>query len=228
MTSTMSAARAARLISRAITSGSSGCTSLTRGRAPVSPAREASRTELLSVTSPGPSADPTGRISSPVGMIAATGRRATVSVACPAAAAVARSAGRRRWPAGMSSSPAGKSSPAARTFRPGGAGPVIWTLPSAWSRTRSRSTTVSMPTGTGLPVSTQVNEAAASCHTPAAPAGPAVIAMPSIAAQAKRGAAQRARTGAAATRSCPSRVGTSSTAGTPRQPAATHASIHCE
>src|SRR5438067_1505809 len=57
MTSTMSAASAACRISLAIASGSSGCTSLMWGRAPISPAREASKRELLSVTSPGPSAD---------------------------------------------------------------------------------------------------------------------------------------------------------------------------
>ena len=226
MTSTRSAASAARRISAVIASGSSGCTSLTRGRAPASPARAASRRELLSVTSPGPSADPTGRISSPVGMIATTGRRATSSVSCPAAAAPARSAGRRRWPAGMSSSPAGKSSPMARTFSPRGAGPVIWALPSASNWTRSRSTTVSMPAGIGSPVSTQVNDVAASCHTPTA-AGTALIAMPSIAAQAKRGAGQRARTGATVTRPSPSRTATCSAAGVPRQPAPVHASIHC-
>src|SRR5215469_80569 len=42
--------------------------------------------ELLSVISPGLSTDLTGWISSPVGRIAAMGRRATFRVVCPAAA----------------------------------------------------------------------------------------------------------------------------------------------
>jgi hypothetical protein len=127
----------------------------------------------------------------------------------------------------MSSWPAGKSSPEARTFSPRGAGPVIWALPSAPNRTRSRWTTVSMPAGIRLPVSTHANSAAVNCQTPAASAGAALIAMPSIAAQAKRGAGQRARTGAAVTLPRPSRTGTSSAAGASFQPAAAQASIHC-
>ncbi len=231
MTSTTSAASAARRTSAVIASGSSGWTSLTSGRAPVSPARRASQRELLSTTSPGRRADPIGLISSPVGMIAATGLRAVSSVTCPAAAAAARSAGRSRWPAGISSRPAEMSSPLARTCRPRGAGPVIQALPSAPGWTRSRSTTVSVPAGIGSPVSTQANADAASRHRPTAWSGEeadaARIAMPSMAAQAERGAAQRAWTGATVTRPSPSPTGTCSAAGTPRQPAAAHASIHC-
>jgi hypothetical protein len=109
---------------------------------------------------------------------------------------------------------------------------VIQALPSAPYWTRSRSTTVSVPAGIGSPVSTQANEEAASRHRPAASAGeavgPALIAMPSIAAQAERGAGQRARTGAAVTLPSPSQTGTCSAVGTPRHPAFVHAPIHCE
>ena len=55
-----------------------------------------------------------------------------------------------------------------------------------------------------------------------------LIAIPSIAAQSARGTGQRARTGATVTRPSPSCTGTSCGAGAPRQPAAAHASIHCE
>ena len=103
--------------------------------------------ELVSVMSPRRSAAPTGRISSPVGMIATTGRRATATVACPPAAAAARSPGRSRRPAGTSSSPAAKSSPAARTFLPRAAATVappsagraaMSTPPSSCGSSRSR------------------------------------------------------------------------------------------
>jgi hypothetical protein len=126
----------------------------------------------------------------------------------------------------MSSSPAAKSSPLVRTFIPGGAGLVIWALPSSANLTRSCCTTVSVPSGIRSPVSTQVKEVAASCHTPAA-RGPALTAMPSIAARAERGAGQRAWTGTAVTLASPSRSGTCSAAGVPGQPAAAQASIHC-
>ena len=143
ITSTRSASAADRLISAASASGSSGCTALTAGRAPACRHRAASMSELVSVKSPGRSAAPTGLISSPVGMIATAGRRATASVACPPAAAAARSAGRSRRPAGTRSSPAAKSSAAARTFLPRGARspparPVTRTPPSSRGTTRSR------------------------------------------------------------------------------------------
>ena len=228
MTSTMSAASAARRISAAIASGSSGCTSLTTGQAPASVAWEASRRELLSVTSPGPSADPTGRISIPGrddrddrppgdfqrGM---PGRGGSSQIG-PAQTVTCRDeqlAGREVLATGAH-------------VPPRGAGPVIWALPSLPNRTRSCSTTVSVPAGIRLPVSTQANEVAASCHAPVSSTGPALIAMPSIAARADRGAGQRAWTGAAVTRPSPSRSGTCSTAAVPGQPAAVHISIHRE
>ena len=90
-----------------------------------------------------------------------------------------------------------------------------------------------MPSGSGSPVSAQANAEAASRHRPAVSAEPlasvepALIAMPSIAAQADRGEGQRARTGAAVTRPSEPETGTGSAAGAPRHPAAAHASIHC-
>jgi hypothetical protein len=87
-----------------------------------------------------------------------------------------------------------------------------------------------MPSGSGSPVSTQANAEAASRHTPAVSAEPAVsaalIAIPSIAAQADRGEGQRARTGAAVTRPSAAETGTGSVAVGTRHPAAVHASIH--
>lgn len=226
MTSTTSAASATRRISLAIAPGSSGCTSLTRGRAPVCATREASRRELLSVISPGPSADPTGRISSPVGMIAVTGCRVTFSVACPAVAAAARPAARSRWPAG-SSWLAGKSSPPARTFSPrrraGDLGAAVGAEldPLAFHHRVQACRHQIAGIDPGERRGGQLPDAGGT-------GGPALIAMPSIAAQAERGEGQRARTATAVTRPSPSRTGTSSAAGRPRQPAAAHASIHCE
>ena len=233
MTSTTSATRAARRTSAAIAAGSSGCTSLMRGQAPICSAREASMRELLSVTSPGPSAEPIGWISSPVGMIAATGRRAISSVTCPVAAAAARSAVAGDGLPGAATGRPGSPRPLARTFNPGPAPvPAIRALPSEPSWTRSRSTTVSMPAGTGSPVSTQANEDAASRHRLAASAGRpadgrAFIAMPSIAAQAAPGDGRRARTGAAVTLPSASRIGTCSATGSPSHPTFVHASVHC-
>ncbi len=117
---------------------------------------------------------PTGLISSPVGMIATTGRRATVTVTCPPAAAAARSPGRSRRPAGTRGCPAPKSSPAVRTFRPRAAWPVrcpspgpppaavMTTLPSACGSRRSRTITVSALAGIGSPVSIHSNKPAGS------------------------------------------------------------------
>jgi hypothetical protein len=229
-TSTRLAASAAARTDAAILSASSGCTSLASTRAPARAARAASMIELLSTMSPRRSGVPTGRISSPVGMIATVGWRAVHSVAWPAVAAAARSAGRSRRPAGMSSSPAGKSSPHARTFRPRGAGPVITAAPSARIVTRSRSTTVSMPSGIGSPVSTQVKAVGGSVHDATAalgtPGSPAAIAMPSIAAQSHRGDGQRASTSSAVTRPSAAATGTRSDAGPPRHPAAEQAAVH--
>jgi len=230
MTRTRSAASPASHVAAARTSGSSGCTSVTTGMAPHCTVRAASIREFVSVNSPGPSTEPTGRISSPVGMMATMGCRATGSAAWPPAAAALRSAGVSRRPAAMSSSPAWKSSPLARTWRPRVTGPATRALPSGRSATRSRSTTVSVPAGMGSPVSIEVNAAADSTCWPASDAAPgteaAATAMPSIAAQAKRGAAQRARAAAAATRPSASRTGTCSTTGSPCQPAAVHAATH--
>ena len=89
--------------------------------------------EFVSMMSPKRGTVPTGRISSPVGMIATTGRRATATAACPPAATAARSPGRSRRPAGTRTSPAAKSSPAVRTFRPraGVSRPVAAARPGA-------------------------------------------------------------------------------------------------
>ena len=61
----------------------------------------ASISEFVSISSPGASSEPTGRISSPVGRIATTGgRRTTISIA-PAAAAAATSTARSRCAGGQ-------------------------------------------------------------------------------------------------------------------------------
>ena len=140
----------------------------------------------------GRSAAPTGLISSPVGMIATAGRRATASVACPPAAAAARSPGRSRRPAGTRSSPAAKSSPgrtdvpAARRQVAAGPRPRRWTLPSSCGSSRSRIITVSVPAGIGSPVSIHSNVPAASRTAPPRRASPAAAraaaAPPAVAA----------------------------------------------
>ena len=224
MTSTRSAPRAARLISAARASGSSDCTSLTTAAAPSSRHRAASISELVSMMSPRRSAAPTVRISSPVGMIATTGRLYTATDAWPPAAAAARSPGRSRRPARTSTSPAPKSSPARRTCLPRTTPvlPVMMTLPSACGSSHSRSTTVSAPSGMGSPVSIHSNAPggsrtgsparapAPSASPPAVPAPTAAarVAMPSIAEQSDRGDGHRARTGEAVTRPNASATGT--------------------
>ena len=82
---------------------------------PSSAACAASIIELVSAISPGASSVPTGRISSPVGMITTRGLRRTTSSTTPAAAQAAMSTGRSRWPSGSSSSVALMSSPIERT-----------------------------------------------------------------------------------------------------------------
>ena len=81
---------------------------------PASRAWPASISELVSSSSPRSSSEPIGRISSPVGRIATTGRRWTRTSVAPAAAAAAASTGRSRCPAGSSNSVALMSSPIER------------------------------------------------------------------------------------------------------------------
>ncbi len=186
MTSTRSAWPAACLSSTARASGSSGTTALTRGTAPSWRHRAASMSEFVSMMSPKRGTVPTGRISSPVGMIATTGRRATVTVDVPA--------GRRGGQVARAEPPArghqglpGREvlarrphvPPARRVPRPlaaacpAPAAGAMTTLPSACGSRRSRTTTVSAPGGIGSPVSIHSNIPAGSRTVPPSSASPA-------------------------------------------------------
>ena len=115
MTITRSDLAAAVRTAAAISSGMSGATSKRCASHPIASAWAASITEFVSGSWPSPSSEPTGRISSPVGITVTTGRRLTTSSVAPAAPAAATSTGRSRWPAGSSSSAALTSSPIERT-----------------------------------------------------------------------------------------------------------------
>jgi hypothetical protein len=168
-------------------------------------------------------------------MIATTGRLATLTAACPPAAAAARSPGRSRRPAGTSTSPAAKSSPADRTFCPAAIGwrarPVTMTLPSACGSSRSRTTTVSAPSGIGSPVSIHSQasgrtSAVSWSAVTAAARSAARTAIPSIAAHADRGDGHFAITRPVITRPSASATGTCSASGSARQPARSSLSSH--
>ena len=176
MTSTRSAPEGQPRSSAASASGSSGSTSLTCGqRAQLTAARgEHERVGVDDVARP--RGDPTGRISSPVGMIATAGRRATApSRARPPRRRPGRPAA-AGGPAGSSTSPAAKSSPSARTCCPVAAPGAVHlsgprrpaTPPSACGSSRSRTTTVSRPAGIGSPVSIHSNAPAGRRTVPSA------------------------------------------------------------
>ncbi len=97
--------------------------SLRHASHPAASAWATSMSEFVSRMTPGAGSVPTGRISSPVGSTATTGRRRTTTSTAPAAAAAATSTARSRCPSGSSSSVALTSSPIVRTCWYGGTAP---------------------------------------------------------------------------------------------------------
>ena len=155
-TTTMSAASSAVSTAARIPASESAWMAYGVASAPHSVAVAASMVELKSMMAPGAGVVPTGTSSLPVGMIATRGRRRTSTSWWPAAAIAPRSIGRRRCPAGATSSVATMSSPIGRTCCHGATAARISIVPSRWSWMSSIITTASISGGIGSPVSTHV------------------------------------------------------------------------
>ena len=224
LSTTRSAPAAAASSPAAKLPGSSGRTEAATTSAPILISCPAMKVPFDSWIWPRASTAPAGRSSSPVAMTATRGRRTTVTSPRPQAAAVPRDRGPSRSPAGSTSAPAEKSSPAALTwfFSPGSS--TIRTIPPD-SSVSSTGTTASACDGRGAPVMIRTHSPGAIAGSSGEPAAtvPTTLssaprcrsvswtAKPSMAEFANTGTAAAAVTGAASVRPSARPRGTVST-----------------
>src|SRR5690606_14334767 len=235
---TMSLARAFSTAARR-RSGSSGTMPMRRGTPPSLRTALAREYALASRIWPGPGCRSGETSSSPLEMMATTGRRNTHGAVHPTAAKAPTSWGRSRWPERSTTRPAATSAPAGSTFSPGRTGAKTLTAagsppspaPPAGSLL-STGSTASAPAGNMPPVGIQTaspgptfTEGASpmrtcprTVSTGAMPGSTGLVsaartAQPSMVARAKAGTSASARTSRASTRPPASRSVTCSSGG---------------